>query len=405
MGAENRRGRDFLPRMCSLGWGLGLLASVLLFLVPACGEGERRGAGADAAAQAELPPFGVETAVVRRGSIQRRISASASLVARRESRIGPEVQGRILRVFVDEGDRVAEGALLFQIDPEPYEFALHQAEARLDLARAERSQGESDLGRARALKASHVVAQQEIDRLITAVTVAHANERQAEEALALARRNLERTLVRTPYAASVVARLEDEGTTALVQPQTIVVVVQETSELEAVASIPESEAAQLRGGDPAWIHLEGVAEPIETRISAVGDAIDPATRTFEVKMRVPNAEHAIKAGVFAEVELLPQARDDALLVPADAIRSEDGRTRVFTIQDGRATPVSVRLGLTSETEAEVLTGVSEGTEVIVGEGARDLAPGMRVEPRNGRRGSAVSDPEAPPVEEAKGSAS
>jgi RND family efflux transporter MFP subunit len=320
----------------------------------------------------------VQVVPVRRGSILPRISAPGTLEARRESQIGVEVQGRITRVYVDEGDRVEAGAPLFEIDPEPYQMALRQAQAAQEHARAERAQVEADLARARQLQQQNVVAAQQREKLETALAVARSAEQQAVEQVALARHKLERTVVHAPYAASVVARLADEGTTALVQPQTIVLVLQEAGELEARATIPESRLSLVRVGDPVLIHVEGLTAPIQTEVYAVGDAVDPTTRTYAVKMRVPNPEHALKAGLFAQVEILPRSKRDALVVPRDAVRSEDGRSRVFTIRDGVATPIPVTLGVVTEEQVEILDGLRVDTPVIVGEAARQLAPGMKV---------------------------
>jgi RND family efflux transporter MFP subunit len=324
------------------------------------------------------PAVEVETARVRRGSILQRISAPGSIVARRESRIGPEVRGRIAKIHVREGDRVSAGDPLFEIDPEPYALGLRAAEARLDRAQAERRQLEADLARGDKLRRQQVVAEQRMEELHTSVQVARAAEREAEEALALAKLDLERCLVRAPYAASVAARLEDEGTTALAQPQTIVLVLQETSDLEAHATIPEVHFAAIQVGDPALLHVEGLPRPIASEVATVSDAIDPATRTYLVKMRVPNDDHALKAGVFARVEILPRAKSDVLLLPRDAVRREDGRTRVLAVRDGRAVAVPVTLGVVAEDAAEVLHGVRVDDEVVVGDAAHTLGPGMRV---------------------------
>jgi RND family efflux transporter MFP subunit len=333
---------------------------------------------ASVAAGSAEPVVEVQVASARRGAIAQQLTASATLEPRRESRIGTEVQGRVLRVFVDEGDRVAAGDPLFEIDPEPYEMALRQAEAQVDLVRAQRLQVESDLARARSLRARGVVAVQAIEQFETQLAVARASERQAEEAVALARRQLSRTRVVAPWSGSVAARLVDEGSTALVQPQTILLVLQESGTLEARASIPESQLALLRVGDAATLRIEGIAAPIETTISSVGDSIDPATRTYSVRMPVANEDHALKAGVFALVEIQPKPKADVLVVPRAAVRSEDGRTRVFVVSEGRAMPVAVVIGLVGETQAEVLEGIQAGTQVIVGEAAGQIAPGMRV---------------------------
>lgn len=355
----------------------GFLALGLL-VVAACSEPDPP-AQAIPASAGEEPVVRVQTARVRRGTILQHISAPGSLVAKRTSRIGSEVPGRIAEIFVAEGDRVSEGDPLFRIDPEPYELARNQAAARLERSRAERSQIEADLARGRRLRSEEVLAEQRMDELRTKLAVANAAEREITGALALAERDLERTLVRAPYDASVAARLEDEGTTALERPQTIVLVLQETDELEAEATIPEVYFDAIRVGDAAVLHVEGAARPIASEVSTVSDAIDPATRTYLVKMRVPNPDHSLKAGVFARVEIIPGAKSDVLLVPREAIRREEGRTRVLALRDGRAVAVPLQLGAVAEDVVEVLHGLRVDQEVVVGEAARTLAPGMRVQ--------------------------
>jgi RND family efflux transporter MFP subunit len=340
-------------------------------------------AAATAGERAE-PVLAVPIDRVRRGSILQRIPAPASLVAKRESRIGPEVSGPIAEIFVAEGDRVEAGDRLFQIDPEPYALGVRQAEARLTRMRAEARQIASDLSRAEELHRSDVLSQQELDKLQTALTVARAGAREAEEALAIARRNLDRTLVRAPYAGSIAARLADEGTTALVQPQTIVIVIQETAELEAQATIPEVHAGAIAVGDPAVLHVEGIPEPIPTEVAAVSDSVDPVTRTYLVRMRVPNEDRRLKAGVFARVDILPRAKSDVLLVPRSALRREDGRTYVMAVRDGRAVSVPVELGVVSEDAAEVLRGLRVDEEIVVGDAAASIGPGTRLEPASER---------------------
>ena len=371
-----RDDRDSPPRFAA---GAVMVCLAFLVVITLSGFACARDAppGATVSAGPVEPAIEVQTVAARRAPIAQKISASGTLEARRESRIGTEVQGRIVRVYVDDGDRVEADALLFELDAQPYEMALRQAEARLDLAQAQRRQGEVDAARAHALRTRNVIAPQEIERLETALLVARAGERQAAESVALARYQLERTKVRAPWAGSVAARLADEGTTALVQPQTIVLVLQESGALEARAAIPESQLAVVHVGDEALIQIEG-QPPIRAAVSAVGDAIDPATRTYTVRIPVPNEGHVLKAGIFALVEIAPKAKPDALLVPREAIRSEDGRTRVFTVVDGRATPREVTTGIVSRTDAEVLAGLETGDRVIVGEAAAQIAPGMRI---------------------------
>jgi RND family efflux transporter MFP subunit len=324
------------------------------------------------------PVVEVQTARLRRGVFSQVLSAPGSVVARRRSLIGVEVTGRILRVHVSVGDRVAVGAPLFEIDPTTYAMALRQAEAGLDVAEAERWQMEADVKRASTLRRQNVLAQQEIERLTTSLSVAQARVRQAKEAVALAQQNLQKTSVGAPYAGSIVERLADEGTTALVQPQTVVVVIEETADLEARASIAESQMALVSVGDPATVRIEGLAEPVNTSVAAVADSIDPATRTYLVKMPVPNPEFRIKAGVFAHVEIQPRGSLEKLLAPRESIRVEDGRSRLLVVDDGQVETRTIEVGVISDNEAEILNGADGSEVVVIGDAARTVVGGMRV---------------------------
>jgi multidrug efflux pump subunit AcrA (membrane-fusion protein) len=146
----------------------------------------------------------------------------------------------------------------------------------------------------------------------------------------------------------------------------------------ARATIPEVHFAAIRAGDAALVHVEGLAQPIPTEVATVSDSIDPATRTYLVTMKIDNPDHRLKAGVFARIEILPRAKGDVLLLPREAIRREEGSTRVLAVRDGRAVAVPVQLGVVAEDAVEVLHGVRVDQEVVVGEAARTLAAGMRV---------------------------
>ncbi len=353
----------------------GLLSLSLLGL--ACSRG---GVEANAARSSVAEPVAVEARVdtVHRGSILPVISAPGSLFARRESRIGPEVTGRILHIAVDTGDRVTAGQLLFEIDPAPFEIAVRQAEAGVALARAQLAQLESDRARAVALHERNVMAQQAYEKVRTAVEVAQAQLRQAEAQRDHAREQLAKTRVVAPYDASVVDRREDEGTIATLMPPTVVLVLQEIDELEARAAIPESQADLVRAGDASKLFVEGLADPIEGVVSSVDDRVDPSNRSYTARIEVPNADRRLKSGLFVRVEIASSARHDVLVLPRDAVRSEEGRTLVFRVEDGHAASREVRLGVATGDSVEVLAGLAEGDRVVVGESVRTLSDGTPI---------------------------
>jgi multidrug efflux pump subunit AcrA (membrane-fusion protein) len=104
-------------------------------------------------------------------------------------------------------------------------------------------------------------------------------------------------------------------------------------------------------------------------------------------MPVSNPEHQLKAGIFAHVEILPQARSDVIVVPREALRTEDGRTRLLVVRGGRAEAIPVEVGVVGEQQVEILAGAKLGERVIVGEAARMIAPGMPV-----RAGAEAEEP-------------
>jgi membrane fusion protein (multidrug efflux system) len=132
----------------------------------------------------------------------------------------------------------------------------------------------------------------------------------------------------------------------------------------------------------ALLHVDGLPLPIQTEVSTVGDSIDLSNRTFRVRMPVPDPERRLKAGLFARVEIVPRAKSEVLLAPREALRNQDGRVHVLTVREGRAVMSPIEVGLISESAVEVLAGLRVDDEVIIGEAARTLGPGMRVQVRN-----------------------
>jgi membrane fusion protein (multidrug efflux system) len=205
---------------------LSLVSSLGLLALAACTEPSRVEEGgeemAESAAGAAGPrdPAAGEPVVIQRvelGSIRTSMAASGSIRARRVTEIASEVSGRLARVFVDVGDIVEKADPLFRIDPESYEMALAEARAGLALTRAESENAARELDRVDKLVERRATSEQHSDRLRTGAAVARARVAQMEARVARAQRDLGCTLVRAPYAGSVVERRAHEG--AMAGPQ------------------------------------------------------------------------------------------------------------------------------------------------------------------------------------------
>jgi RND family efflux transporter MFP subunit len=322
----------------------------------------------------------VATAVVQRGSLSSAITTSGSIAARRTTTLGPSVPGRIIHIFVQAGDEVPFGAPLFQIDPGPYASVLEEAEAGLALSRAELADTKQDQARIGELARLDMISDADHTRARTRTQLAGSRVEGAQARVTRARDDLNRTLVLAPYAGSIVERGVHEGTMATVTPNTPVVVLQESGELEAVLDVPEASRVAVRRGDRVRLWAEELPDPLESEVSAVSRLIDPRTRTYRVRVAIRDPSATLKAGAFARAEITPAPRAEALLVDRAAVAQRDGAALVFRVRDGRVERVPVRLGVVSALQAEVLSGLAEGDEVVAGDAVGRLVDGARIRP-------------------------
>ena len=355
---------------------------LLLALPLACGgtEGDEVAAAAPAAAAPASAPPRVELERVETARLNATITASGSIEARRVTEVGTEVPGRIVAVLVEVGDRVEAGAPLFRIDAGPYRMALAEAEAGLSLARAESANAEQEAARLRLLLEQNAASQQRYDQLRTRAEVASAQVAQMQARVAKARRDLTQTEVLAPYAGSVVERRAHEGAMAGQMP---ILVLQESEALEAILNVPEATPVAVRAGDSVRLFVEGLPDPIESKVASVSQRIDPGTRTYEVRADVADASGQLKAGSYARAELRVGRAEPRPVVHRSALLTRDGRSLVLEVEDGIVHYVTVRVGVTEGERVELLDGVVAGDLVVRGEAASRLADGARVEAEDG----------------------
>jgi RND family efflux transporter MFP subunit len=360
---------------------LSIAWSAALLLACSASETAEQGEVASAppaAATAASPavPDEIEFERVTTAQLRTVIAASGSITARRITEIGSEVPGRIVEVLVDVGDTVEAGQPLFRIDPGPYEMALAEAQAGLTLARAESENAQQEAERLRQLVEQRAASQQRYDQLRTRAAVARARVAQGKARVDRARRDLARTEVVAPYAASVVERRAHEGAMAGQGP---ILVLQEAGAFEAILNVPEATPVAVRVGDPVQLFVEGVADPIRTRIERVSKRVDPGTRTYEVRGSVADTSGLLKAGSYARAELLCSRLEERPVVHSSSLITRDGRSYVLIVENGVVRHAQVRVGVVDGDFVEVLSGAEVGDLVVRGEATTRLADGTRLE--------------------------
>ena len=353
-----------------------LLATLALTGVTACGS---RGGGTP-------PKIPVSVARVERRSVPYELNATGTVEPIRAVDVLPQVNGTILRVDFAEGDEVAAGQVLFEIDPRAYRAALQQAEGALlrDLTQAESAAREA--ARYRILAATNTVTQEDYEQKQTAADAAAAAVRSDSATTALARLNLEYATVRASIGGRTGRLLLHEGNLVRAGSDPLVSIVQMRPILVRFP-VPATHLPALRR--KAGQQLIAIAIPARDSASAVqgvlsfiDNQVDTATGSVLLKARFLNRDGALWPGEFVAITLVLGMQVDAIVVPSQAVMQGQQGTYVFVVSaDGTAAtqPVIVERTLDS---LSVIAGVPAGA-LVVTDGQLRLTPNAKVDIRGG----------------------
>jgi RND family efflux transporter MFP subunit len=187
---------------------------------------------------------------------------------------------------------------------------------------------------------------------------------------------LSNTSILSPVDGFVSRRMLDPGAFAGANTPILSVVAINTVRL--VASIVEKDFKRIRQGVPAVVQVDTFpGEQFRGEVSRVAPVFDPATRTAQIEIGVPNPGFRLKPGMYARVQLTVERRTNALTVPRNALVDMSGRRGVFVVEEQTARFQEVRTGLQDADRVEVLDGVVEGQRVVT-TGALALRDGDRV---------------------------
>ncbi|MDW8466642.1 MAG: efflux RND transporter periplasmic adaptor subunit [Chloroherpetonaceae bacterium] len=187
---------------------------------------------------------------------------------------------------------------------------------------------------------------------------------------------IDKTEVRAPFNGVVGLRYVSVG--SYISPTTRIASIQNICPLKLDFSIPEKYATLVRKGDKVLFRVQGIDKVLEGQVYAIEPKIDPATRTLPIRAIYPNSDRRILPGAFAEVELLLQNADSAVMIPSEALVPELKGQKVFVAKQGKAVAKSVEIGLRTDREIQVTSGLSDGDTVIT-TGILQLRPGMAVQ--------------------------
>jgi RND family efflux transporter MFP subunit len=355
--------------------GVLILAVVLLL----------SGGALRAAAPVRLTPA-VMVSPIRSGAV---MVASGYVVAQRKASVASKGTGRLVYLGVVEGDRVKAGQVLARIEDADVRAQLAQAQANLDLSRAELRDAERSLVRERTLldsnftsQAIYDAAEARLDRVKAGIAVAGA-------ALQSAQVSLENTVIRAPFDGTVLTKNADVG--EVVAPlaggafsKSAVVTIADLSSLQVEVDVAESNLEAISPGQPCEIVLDAYPDVrYAGYVAKIVPTADRAKATVQVKVAFRSYDARVLPEMSAKAHFLPRPSRVAvdtmplLVVPGTAVVERNGRSVVFVVAGGRAVEVPVVTGRIVGSSVAIREGLRPGVQVVDSVGA-NLRGGAKV---------------------------
>jgi multidrug efflux system membrane fusion protein len=337
-----------------------------------------------AATKAAPPPVPVTAAPVVMKALPLRIAAIGNVEAYTTVAVKARVDGQIDSVHFKEGDEVKQGALLFEIDPRPFQAAVSQAQATLlrDEALLERAKAQ-DL-RYQDLLAKKFISQDAYDQVHTNTQTAIATVRADQASLESARLQLGYSTIRAPVTGYAGKIMIQQGNLVKANDTSPLVSINQVVPIYASFSVPEQNLSEIRAYQ-AQRQLKVDATlansnkpPTQGRITFIDNGTDLTTGTIKLKAEFPNTDKALWPGQFVNISLILEAEQNSLVLPSAAVQNGPNGQYVFVI--GPDQTVDVRLIKVARTEGNdtvVISGVTAGEQVVT-VGQLRLARGSKV---------------------------
>lgn len=320
----------------------------------------------------------VQIAPVKRQDLEPRISIPASLEPLWQADLSPKVEGRLVRLTVNEGDSVEAGQIIAVVDPTDLPGQVSQAQGNLFSAQADYVQAQSDLKRYEALAQAGAISAQTLESARQKHDSLYGKVQAAQGNLDSLQNRLGQTEIRSPRDGVIVKRYMQEGSYAKVGSP--IVTIADVSSVLAKASVGESQVVLLKEGAVAQLKLDALPDQafsgILTRLSPMAAL---PSRSFTAEVTVPNAGRILRPGMFATVELPSQVKQQVIVVPLNSlVMREDQKTVFVLLADGKVQQRLVQVGYSGDGLAEILSGLNENEQIVV-TGMQKLRDGMSVE--------------------------
>lgn len=333
-----------------------LLLLATAFFTTSCNKST---SGTNSSASNAIP---VVAQVIQKDSLIKNISLSGNVEGNKTVKLGFMVAGKINSIHVQEGQYVSQGQLLATLDDESYAVAKELADIQVN-------QASDEYERLKLMYERNSISESDFKKMEFALQGAKAQQR-------LHTKNYNDTRLKSPINGILLKRLNEAG--EIVASGMPIVVISDISKVKVNAYIPEQQLNAIRIGQNADIYIGALNKHFEGIVTEVAGAADPTTRAFTVKVEVDNPGNLIRPGMIAEAHFTGPQASEVLAIPVTAIlRTPDGQSYVYVIDNGKAFKRHISIGALMGDHIEVISGLAEGETIVTG-GAQKLTNGSAV---------------------------
>lgn len=342
-----------------------------------------------AAAQRQMNPWAMPVPVrvvpATAADLRVQIKAIGTVTPLNSVVVQSRVSGPLLALHFKEGDKVAAGQLLAEIDAADYQIQLAQAQGQLEQNLAQLKNAENDLALYSRLREQSSISAQQFNNQQALVEQLKGSLRSNQAQLDAAKLQLSYTQIKAPISGRLGLRRVDVGNLIQANSAEGLVTITQSSPINVVFAIPENQLQQvrqaMRAGEPLVVEAWDRAEQQQLTsgvLTTLDNQIDIATGTLRLKAEFANQQEELFPNQFVNVRLNVAVRSGAVTIPQDAVQYGSAGTYIYTIEDNKAQIRQVKLGPVDNGMVAIEEGLSVGTPVVL-EGLDRLRPGRAVE--------------------------
>ncbi len=357
---------------------------------------------------------------VEKQDLESIISASGEVKPKKNVNISAQIPGRIIKIGVDEGQNVKAGDFLLKLDAIQYEAnanrdraLIHSYEASLIKAKARSKKDESYYERQKKLWEEMLISREQLEAANAQYEISKADQesilyqiKQAEASLQNTLDHLSKTVYNSPIDGIITSLRIEEGEIALVgtmnNPGTVLMTIADLSVMEVEVEVDETDVIGVKIGQLSEVKVDAFPDQtINGKVTEIGSSALQKTiaseesKDFKVIITLENPPEDLKPGLSASADIITADKKDVLAIPISALvlrekedvdknkkKNEEPEEGVYVVENSRAKFYPVKKGIMGEMMIEIVSGLEEGQEVVVGpySALRQLKDGLLIKP-------------------------